>query len=869
MLTSKEIRRIFLEFFQSKGHKIVASAPLVVKNDPTLMFTNAGMNQFKDLFLGNVEIKYPRIANSQKCLRVSGKHNDLEEVGIDTYHHTMFEMLGNWSFGDYFKKEAIEWAWELLTSVYKLPMDRLYVTVFAGDESEGLPYDEEAEGYWRNFIASDRILRGSKKDNFWEMGDTGPCGPCSEIHIDLRSDEERAAKPGGELVNQGHPKVIEIWNLVFMEFNRKADGTLEKLPARHVDTGMGFERLTMALQGKQSNYDTDIFQPLIKKIELITGLSYGTDEKINIAMRVIADHIRAVSFAIADGQLPSNTGAGYVIRRILRRAIRYGYSYLGVKTAFIHTLVDTLADEMGDYYTEIREAAGFVARVIREEEVTFIRTIESGLNRLEEVVQNTPKGQKIAGQKIFELYDTYGFPYDLTSLILRERGLEADEEGFKREMQKQKERSRAATELTTSDWIELQAGGDVFVGYDALESLTSVARFRKVKSGEKTFYQIALAETPFYPEGGGQVGDTGQLAFGEEVIDVYDTKKENGIILHFTKNLPENLTQPVLARVDARKRRNAERNHSATHLLHYALRKVLGTHVEQKGSLVSPDYLRFDFSHYARLSDEELQNVEDLVNELILENIPLKEHRDLELETALKMGAMAIFGEKYGERVRAIQFGPSTELCGGTHVKSTGAIGLFKIIQESAISAGVRRIEAVTGQRFLAEYRRNLSTLEHLKSLLKNPKDPVASLSNLMEEKIRLQKLVEQMEQAEVEDHFKLLSSEYLNKSGEVLVKKTSLKPAQVKDLAFRLKQRFENGKFILGYVSEGKPGLAVSLGDAVVRAGYNAAKIVREVSPLIKGGGGGQPHFAMAGGSDSSGLDEALQKAAGILSVI
>ncbi|GCD78661.1 alanine--tRNA ligase [Thermaurantimonas aggregans] len=861
MLTSKEIRSLFLQFFESKGHKIVPSAPLVIKNDPTLMFTNAGMNQFKDLFLGNAPVKYPRIANSQKCLRVSGKHNDLEEVGIDTYHHTMFEMLGNWSFGDYFKKEAIEWAWELLTEVYKLPKDRLYVTVFGGDEAEGLAFDREAAEYWSAHIAKDRILSGSKKDNFWEMGDTGPCGPCSEIHIDLRPDEARKALDGKELVNTGHPQVIEIWNLVFMEFNRKANGSLEKLPAQHVDTGMGFERLTMALQGKTSNYDTDIFQPLIKKIEQHTGIAYKSNEKTDIAMRVIADHVRAVAFAIADGQLPSNTGAGYVIRRILRRAIRYAYSSLNIQSPFIYTLVDVLAAEMGDFFPEIRESAQFVARVIREEEQTFIKTIDSGLNRLEEVIRNT-QGKVVDGEKLFELYDTYGFPLDLTTLILRERGYSADQEGFNREMQRQKERSRAAAELLAGDWVEIRNGGDRFVGYDTTELETEVARFRKVEAKDKTFYQIALVDTPFYPEGGGQVGDTGVLYFGDERIEVYDTKKENGIILHLTRSLPQDITLPVKAVVNVEKRKATARNHSATHLLHYALRKVLGTHVEQKGSLVAPDYLRFDFSHFAKMNDEELEKVEDLVNQLILDNIPLDEYREIEMEAALEMGAIALFGEKYGERVRAIKFGPSVELCGGTHVASTGAIGLLKITQETAIAAGVRRIEAVTGFGFLKEYRDQNILLTALKGLLKHPKDPATALQNILEERHTLQKKVENYARLEVEHLFEKLSGEVERLDTPILAERVPLDSAQVKDLAFRLKQRFPKGCFALGYVAADKPGIAIAVGDDAVKMGINAGAIVKEVASFIRGGGGGQPHFATAGGSDPHGLETALKVA-------
>jgi alanyl-tRNA synthetase len=740
MLSASAIRQTFLDFFREKGHAIVPSAPIVIKNDPTLMFTNAGMNQFKDLFLGNAPAKNKRVADTQKCLRVSGKHNDLEEVGHDTYHHTMFEMLGNWSFGDYFKKEAIAWAWELLTDVYSLDKDRLYVSVFGGDEQDNLALDEDARRYWTAFVPEERILPGSKKDNFWEMGETGPCGPSSEIHIDLRSDADRARVDGKSLVNQDHPEVVEIWNLVFIEFNRKADGSLENLPEKHVDTGMGFERLCMALQGKKSNYDTDVFQPIIRQIEEISGLKYGEMERTDIAMRVIADHLRAIAFTIADGQLPANSGAGYVIRRILRRAVRYAYADLEIREPMIHLLVDVLVNEMGAFFPELVKQRDFVKKVIHEEETGFLRTAAQGLLRLDQMIAEM-RGDKIDGAKAFELYDTFGFPVDLTALILRFRGYELDMAGFEAEMAKQKERSRAATKLSTDDWVEVHEDGEEeFVGYDQLEAEIRIVRYRKVSAKKKTFYQFIFNHTPFYPEGGGQVGDTGYIESAEERIEIVDTKRENGQIVHYAEKLPRITKFPFKAVVNAAKRTQTANNHTATHLLHEALREVLGKHVEQKGSLVAPDYLRFDFSHFQKVSDEELMQIEQLVNTRIRKNLEREEHRNIPMARAKKMGAMALFGEKYGDTVRAIKFGDSVELCGGTHVPATGTIGLFKIVHESAVAAGIRRIEAITAAAAEAFVAKEMQVLKEIQQLVKNPKNPTAGVVQLKEENNRVQK---------------------------------------------------------------------------------------------------------------------------------
>ena len=730
--TAHSVRKTFLEFFTSKGHEVVPSAPIVIKGDPTLMFTNAGMNQFKDAFLGNVEVRDKRVADTQKCLRVSGKHNDLEEVGHDTYHHTMFEMLGNWSFGDYFKKDAIAWAWELLTEVYGLEKDRLYVTVFEGDAGDDLPKDTEAFENWKQWIAEERILNGNKKDNFWEMGATGPCGPSSEIHIDLRSDEERAQVDGRTLVNHDHPLVVEIWNLVFMEFNRMADGSLKKLPAKHVDTGMGFERLCMALQGKKSNYDTDVFTPLIQRISELTGVAYGKDKMQDVAMRVVADHVRAVAFAIADGQLPSNNGAGYVIRRILRRAIRYGFSYLHKKEAFIFELVEVLAREMGEAFPEIRSQKELAANVIREEEQSFLRTLDQGLSRLAQIIVEAGDAKEIEGARVFELYDTFGFPPDLTALILKEKGFSFDEGGYDTEMKAQRERARSATKQDTGDWVELREDDrEEFIGYDHTAARIKITRYRKVKAKDKELYQLVFNLTPFYPEGGGQVGDTGIIEAGGEQTRIIDTKKEHGIIIHLSESLPAKPEADFEARVDAAKRVSTSYNHSATHLLHQALREVLGTHVEQKGSLVHPDYLRFDFSHFAKVSKEELNQIEELVNQRIQNNFPLEEFRNIPMQEAIDMGAMALFGEKYGDTVRAIKFGDSIELCGGIHAGATGEMGLFVIVSESAVAAGIRRVEALTGAAARQYLHDKVATLDAIREELKNVKDPLGGIRNL------------------------------------------------------------------------------------------------------------------------------------------
>lgn len=862
-MTSKEIRQQFLDFFASKGHHIVASAPMVVKGDPTLMFTNAGMNQFKDLFLGNSEIKYPRIANTQKCLRVSGKHNDLEEVGVDTYHHTMFEMLGNWSFGDYFKQEAIGWAWELLTEVYKIPKDRLYVTVFEGDASENLAFDQEAYDIWAERIDKDRILRGNKKDNFWEMGDTGPCGPCSEIHVDIRPDAERAKLDGKTLVNESHPQVIEIWNNVFMQFNRKADGSLESLPAKHVDTGMGFERLCMVLQGKLSNYDTDVFSPSISALEKMSGLRYErTDSKKDIAMRVISDHVRAVSFAIADGQLPSSGGAGYVIRRILRRAIRYGYSFLGFKNPFIYSLVDVLSLEMGGFFPEIKSNKELVAKVIREEEESFLRTLDNGINLLDQIILKTP-GDKIDGKIVFELYDTFGFPVDLTALIAGESHKMIDVLGFEEELQKQKERSRAATKLETDDWIELSTGETKFVGYDQLETTSRILKYRRIKSKGKEQYQLVLDITPFYAESGGQVGDMGSLISANDRLEIIDCKKENNLIVHFTESLPENPGASFIAKVDVQKREDSMSNHSATHLLHQALREVLGNHVEQKGSLVNPEYLRFDFSHFSKLTDEELEKVESLVNERILLNLPLEERREVAIDEARSSGAMMLFGEKYGDKVRVIKFGESVELCGGTHVSNTGKIRLFRIVSEAAVAAGIRRIEAISGTGAFTFIQAELDQLENVRQLLKT-KDVLKTIADLQIKNADLTKQLEKLNKERALQLKKELTGKF-ESFGEIkmLVELVDLGPAEIKDIAFQWRSEIENAVIVLGSESGGKPMLTVALSGNLADSGrFNASAIVRELAKEINGGGGGQPFFATAGGSKPEGLALALKKA-------
>lgn len=873
-MKSQDIRSQFLKFFESKDHLIVPSAPIVLKDDPTLMFNNSGMAQFKEYFLGNATPKSKRIADTQKCLRVSGKHNDLEDVGFDTYHHTMFEMLGNWSFGDYFKKEAIAWAWEFLTEVLKIDKDRLYVSVFEGNEEENVPFDQEAFDIWKQYVDEDRIILGNKKDNFWEMGDQGPCGPCSEIHIDLRSNEERAKVSGKSLVNADHPQVVEIWNNVFMEFNRKADGSLEKLPAKHVDTGMGFERLCMAMQGVTSNYDTDVFTPLIRKVEEITGLKYTDNtikniseeqNKINIATRVVVDHVRAVAFAIADGQLPSNTGAGYVIRRILRRAIRYGFTFLNQKEAFIYKLVEVLANQMGEAFPEIKLQKNLVENVIKEEENSFLRTLEQGLHLLENVIKET-QGTVVSGAKAFELYDTFGFPKDLTALILKERGYSYNEEEFEAELKKQKDRSRAASEVAKDDWVILVDGNvETFVGYDQLENEVKITRYRKIDSKKDGVqYQIVLDSTPFYPEGGGQVGDKGTLSNINETIEVLDTKKENNLILHITKKLPENLSGTFTAKVNETLRLDAQKNHSATHLLHQALRAVLGTHVEQKGSLVAPDYLRFDFSHFAKVTDEELKQVEDFVNQRIQEQLPLIEKRSIPFQQAIEEGAMALFGEKYGDNVRAIRFGESVELCGGTHVKNTADIWHFKITSEGAVAAGIRRVEAITGNAVKEYFANEESTLKEIKAALKNPQDILKSVHSLQEENAKLKKQIEQL----LKEKAKNLKGELLGNIQEVngvkfLAKKVDLDANGAKDLAYELGGSMNNLFLVLGTVTEDKPMLTCYISkELVAEKNLNAGQVVRELGKYIQGGGGGQPFFATAGGKNPNGIDEALANA-------
>ena len=870
-MKSQDVRKQFLDFFESKGHLIVPSAPIVLKDDPTLMFNNSGMAQFKEYFLGNGTPKSARIADTQKCLRVSGKHNDLEEVGIDTYHHTMFEMLGNWSFGDYFKKEAINWAWELLTEVYKIPKDILYVSVFEGNLDENVPFDQEAYDIWKTLISEDRIILGNKKDNFWEMGEQGPCGPCSEIHVDIRSVEEKAKISGKDLVNNDHPHVVEIWNNVFMEFNRKADGSLEKLPAQHVDTGMGFERLCMVLQGVQSNYDTDVFTPIIQHIEKITGGKYtikakdDEEEKINIAIRVIADHVRAVAFAIADGQLPSNTGAGYVIRRILRRAIRYGFTFLNTKEAFIYQLVETLSSQMGSSFPEINAQKNLVMNVIREEENSFLRTLDQGLQLLENVISATD-GKTISGQKAFELYDTFGFPIDLTALILRERGLELDESGFDKAMLEQKTRSRAASEVSTEDWTLLAQGNtETFVGYDLAENEVKITRFRKIDSKKDgVLFQIVLNNTPFYPEGGGQVGDKGTLVSANESIEIIDTKKENNLILHLAKKLPENVNASFVAKVNQDLRSLSSRNHSATHLMHQALRSILGTHVEQKGSLVNPNYLRFDFSHFAKMTESELQQVEDFVNARIQEQLPLIERRNIPFAQAVSEGAMALFGEKYGDEVRAIKFGESMELCGGIHVKNTAEIWNFKIVSEGAVAAGIRRIEAITSDAVKAHFASYENTLNEVKEALKNPQDILKAVQSLQDDNAKLSKQIEVFVKEKVKNMKAALTADIQQINGiQFLAKQVDLDPNGAKDLAYELGTLGTNVFVVLATAEEGKPTISCYISkELVAEKALNAGNVVRELGKFIQGGGGGQPFFATAGGKNTAGIPEALEKA-------
>ncbi len=865
MLTANEIRDSFVKFFESKGHQIVPSAPMVIKDDPTLMFTNAGMNQFKDIILGNHPAKYKRVTDSQKCLRVSGKHNDLEEVGHDTYHHTMFEMLGNWSFGDYFKKEVIGWAWEYLVDVLKIDPSILYATVFEGSAEEGLERDNEAAGYWEQYLPKDHIINGNKHDNFWEMGDTGPCGPCSEIHIDLRPEEEKAKVPGRELVNKDNPLVIEIWNLVFMQYNRKADGSLEPLPAKVIDTGMGFERLCMALQGKKSNYDTDVFQPIIKVIGDLTGLNYGNDPKVDVAMRVVADHIRTIAFSITDGQLPSNAKAGYVIRRILRRAVRYAYTFLGQKQAFMFKLVPVLVENMGQAYPELKAQQPLIEKVIKEEEEAFLRTLETGIRLLDKVMKDTKAAGKteISGVDAFTLYDTFGFPLDLTELILRENGMTVNEEEFNVEMQKQKQRARNAAAVETGDWVVLEEGETHFVGYDYTEYETRILRYRQIKQKNQTLYQIVLSETPFYAESGGQVGDTGVLVSEFETIDIIDTKKENNLPIHIAKQLPEHLDAPMMACVDTDKRAACAANHSCTHLLDEALRQVLGTHVEQKGSLVTPESLRFDFSHFQKVTPEQLREVEHLVNAKIRENIPLTEYRNLPIEKAKELGAIALFGEKYGDEVRVVQFGSSIEFCGGTHVSATGKIGMVKIISESSVAAGVRRIEAITGAKVEEMLDAVQDTMNDLKALFNNAPDLKAAIAKYIDENAGLKKQVEEfMKEKEATVKAKLIENAK-EIHGVKVIKSVLPMPADaVKNIAFQLKGQFTENLFIvIGSVYEGKPMLTVMMSDDQVKAGLNAGQLVREAAKLIQGGGGGQPHFATAGGKNPDGLISATDK--------
>ncbi len=865
-MNSNQVRTTFLEFFKSKQHVVVPSAPMVVKNDPTLMFTNAGMNQFKDIFLNISAPKSPRIADSQKCLRVSGKHNDLEEVGHDTYHHTMFEMLGNWSFGDYFKKEAIDWAWEFLVKVVHLPEDRLYATVFEGNAEEKIDPDNEALSYWKQYLPDRRIIWGSKKDNFWEMGDTGPCGPCSEVHIDLRPEEDRAKVPGEALVNTGNPLVIEIWNLVFMQFNRKASGELELLPAQHVDTGMGFERLCMAIQGKQSNYDTDIFQPLIQHIATIAGKVYGADPACDVAMRVIADHLRAISFSIADGQLPSNVKAGYVIRRILRRAVRYGYTFLGFSDPTIYRLVDTLVKQLGDAYPELKAQQQLVEKVIAEEEASFLRTLETGIRLLDQHIEAARKKQvtELEGQSAFELYDTFGFPLDLTELILRENGLTVDREGFNKAMEAQKERSRAAAATETDDWIELRPLDKVeFVGYDFTETDIRICRYRTVKTKSKTLFQLVFNKTPFYAESGGQAGDSGYIESESERIEVIDTQKENNLIVHIATKLPADPMADFQAHINIHKRRLTANNHSATHLLHEALREVLGTHVEQKGSLVNADYLRFDFSHFQKMTEEEIARVEEIVNTKIRANHSLVERRNLPMEEAQKLGAMALFGEKYGDSVRVIQFGTSIELCGGTHVPATGQIGLLKIVSEGAISAGIRRIEAITADRAEQFVTDALNQLKEAKATLNITGNLAQGIQKLMDENKRLEKEIE----AFVKEKLTILKAELKASAKEIngitlITAAVNLSPEAVKDLAYQLRGEIANLAFIAGSISADKPSLTIMLGDDLVKRSHNAATIIREAAKEIQGGGGGQPFFATAGGKNPAGLQASINKA-------
>ena len=865
MLTAKEIRESFKKFFETKDHHIVPSAPMVIKDDPTLMFTNAGMNQFKDIILGNKEPQWRRVADSQKCLRVSGKHNDLEEVGHDTYHHTMFEMLGNWSFGDYFKKEAIDYCWEYLVDVLGLDPSIMYATVFEGSPSEGLSRDDEAAGYWEKHLPKDHIINGSRHDNFWEMGDTGPCGPCSELHIDLRSDEEKAAVPGASLVNKDNPQVIEIWNLVFMQYNRKADGSLEPLPAKVIDTGMGFERLCMALQGKKSNYDTDVFQPLIKKIGTLAGKEYGKAHDTDVAMRVVADHVRTIAFSIADGQLPSNAKAGYVIRRILRRAVRYGYTFLGFKEAFMHLLVDTLIESMGEAYPELPAQADLIKHVIKEEEDAFLRTLETGMKMIEGVIAKA-KGEnktQIDGAVAFTLYDTYGFPLDLTELILKENSMTVNKEQFDTEMAKQKQRARNAAAVEASDWVELQEGVTEFVGYDLTECETKILRYRHVVQKKNEYYQVVLATTPFYAEMGGQVGDKGWLIDGDEKIEVIDTKRENNLPVHIVKKMPSNPSATFMARIDAEARQAIACNHTATHLLHYALRQVLGSHVEQKGSYVDANMLRFDFSHFKKVTPEELRATEHLANALVREAIGREEHREVPIAQAREMGAMALFGEKYGDKVRVIKYGDSVELCGGTHVANSGNIGMIKLVNESSIAAGIRRIEAITGANVENAINAIEDTIKDIKELFNNAPDIMVAINKSINENASLHKQVDEF----IKERVKMLKERLYTTStmvGDIAVLKLQgpFSTDIVKSLALSIKSdKQPRVAFVAATHDNDRPMLTIALSDDLVKDGKNAGQIIREAAKLIQGGGGGQPGFAQAGGKNVGGLDAALNK--------
>lgn len=873
MMTSSEIRKAFLDYFESKQHHVVPSAPMVIKNDPTLMFTNAGMNQFKDIFLGNQQRQWPRATDSQKCLRVSGKHNDLEEVGHDTYHHTMFEMLGNWSFGDYFKKEAIAYGWEFLTEVMKINKDWLYVTVFGGDEKEGLAMDTEAYDFWKEHISEDRILRGSKKDNFWEMGDQGPCGPCSEIHVDIRPDEEKAKVPGRELVNKDNPQVIEIWNLVFMQYNRKADGSLEPLKAKHIDTGMGFERLCMVMQGKRSNYDTDVFQPLIQELAAKAGKVYGKEEETDVALRVCADHLRAVSFSIADGQLPSNVKAGYVIRRILRRAVRYGYTFLGFTEPFLNTLVPTLVGQMGHQFPELKKQQELIQRIMLEEEQAFLRTLAGGIKRFEEYAARCT-GKVVDGAFAFELFDTYGFPIDLTQLIASEKGLTVDMEGFSKGLAEQKERSRGAAKVESDDWQELLPGvEEEFIGYDTLEADVRIARYRHVKAKDKEFYQLVFDRTPFYGESGGQAGDSGELRVDNYKLRIVNTKKENGLIVHIVdaddfETLSEKfsiLNSQFSISVDADKRQATACNHSATHLMHYALRQVLGEHVEQKGSSVDPQRLRFDFSHFEKLSHEQIRDVERRVNEMIRQCLPLEEHRAMHIAEAQKLGAMALFGEKYGDKVRVVKYGPSIEFCGGTHVSNTGMIGSFRIVSEGAIAAGMRRIEAITAKAATDFADAQQEQLMALTDMFKGTKDLAASIAKLQEDNAALKATVESLQKEKAASVARDIAARL--DGSPVLVERMESDVNALKDAVMALRNERPGMAVVLGSVTAGKPALLIVLGQNRVDAGLNAGQMVRTLGKEIQGGGGGQPHFATAGGKNPDGLDKALAVAKEMLS--